>query len=185
MSEAVPNYAGEIPLPTPEETRTLAQMITDLEDAEIAVEVAEAELKARKITVLELKRSTIPALMASMHMEKFSNGELSVTVKKGIFSSVTAERAAAVHKWLEENGHGGLIKREISVPFAMGQDEQAAELRMLLDNKYPGNVKQEEWVETNSLNAFLRKQLEAEVEIPLELFGAQEYREAKVERKKK
>ena len=180
----VPNYAGEIPLPSAEETRSLARLIQDLEDAEIAVEVAEAELKARRITVQELKRNAIPELMAHMHMEEFSNGDLSVKVKKGIFSSVTQERAAAVHKWLEENGHGGLIKREVSVPFAMNQAEQAAELRGLLDQKYPGNVKQQEWVETNSLNAFLRKQLEADVAIPLELFGAQEYREAKVERKK-
>lgn len=179
------DYSADIPLPTPEETRNLAQLIRDLEDAEIAVEVAEAALSERKRTVLTLKRSTIPELMAHMHMETFSNGELSVKIKKDVFASISAERAAAAHAWLIEHGHGGLIKRELAVPFAMGQEQAAAELRRDLDTRFPGSVKQEEWVESQSLKAFLRKQLEAGVAVPLELFAAEEYREAKVERKKK
>lgn len=179
------DYSGEIPLPKPEETRDLAQLIQDLWDAELAVDVTKEALDAAKQKVLELKRFAIPDMMTAMHMEEFSNAGLKVKLKKDVFAGITVERTAAAHAWLEEHGHGGLIKRELAVAFAMQEGDKAAQLRAELDQKYPGNVKQEEWVEPQSLKAFVRKQLEAGVkDFPLELFGAQEFREAKVERKK-
>lgn len=176
----IADYSAEIPLPTVDDTRSLAQLIKDLYEAELAVEVAEAELKAKKQRVSDLELTAIPEMMAHMHMEKFSNGGLSVEVKKDVWASISAERAADAHRWLVENGHGGLIKREIAVPFAMGQEQLASDLRRELDSKFPGSVKQEEWVEPMSLKAFIRKQLEAGKVIPMELFAAQEYRKAKV-----
>ena len=185
MTVDISAYAEDVPLPSPEQTRGLADLIKALADAELAVMVAEQELEEKKAAVKNLEYQQIPELMRAMRMELFGADGLKVELVKEYWCSITAERRAAAHKWLRENNQGGLIKKEIVIPFAMGQEEQAAALEKELGERFPGNVASSEGVHAQTLKAFVKRQMEANTKnFPAELFGAQEVQKAKIKRPK-
>ena len=68
-------------------------------------------------------------------------------------------------RWLEETGNGSLIKTELKLNFGKGEREICQEAKkLLIDNNLSFNEK--EGVNTMTLNAFTREQLEKGVQFP-------------------
>lgn len=166
--------------PAQSELAMLAQFAGQLNSAELEVAKLEEALAAAKGKVTDLAERQIPELMDTLGMKTFTtkNG-FKVEVKRTIRASIPAASKDKAMKWLDDNGHSGLIKRSVLVAFDRTQEKEAAKLEQQLGKKFE-NVKTDLKVEPSTLRAWIAEQLEAGAEVPLELFGAWEQRIAKI-----
>lgn len=152
----------------------------DMEDQEIArLEAALKEAKDRRTKLVEM---VIPETFADMGLDDDSvikvNGK-GVTIKEHVFASPKAADKPKVYDWLEEHGHGGLIKRVVTVPFGRGKEEQEAAEKLVAD--YPDhNGVFERKVAPQTLRSFVTQELANGTDIPMELFNVTTKRVAQV-----
>ena len=112
--------------------------------------------------------------------KEIENTKLKLKFYKGHISE--AHRPAAV-EWLMANGHGGLIKNEVTVKFGKDEDDRArATVQSLLQQGLSPNVKQ--GVHPQTLNAFVKEQLTGGMDLPADIFGIYVGSRAKIDRKR-
>ena len=107
---------------------------------------------------------------AGVSMIKLSDGS-SVEVKPFYSARIPASKSDEAFDWLRNNGHGDLIKNQVSLEFGMKQDNEAKSL--IEDLKAKGlPVKQKTTVHPSSLRGFVREQIQdLGKDVPAELFG--------------
>lgn len=171
-------FAGSAAAPS--DLALLSDLATALNEAELDAARLEEQLAAAKAKVTDLAERQIPELMDSLGMKTFTTtAGFRVDVKRTIRASIPVARRDEAMRWLDNNGHSGLIKRSVLVAFDREQEKEARKLEEQLGNKFE-NVKTELKVESSTLRAFIGEQLAAGVAIPLDLFGAWEQRIAKI-----
>jgi len=178
----VNGYEEFMEQPSGNDLAGLSRLTDALGAAEQEVAKLEAQLESARAKVTDLAERQIPELMDNLGMRSFvtANG-FKVEVRKTIRASIPAARREEAMNWLDQHGHSGLIKRNISVAFNREQESEAAELQGALAEQFE-NVRTERKVEPSTLRAFIGEQLEAGAEVPLDLFGAWEQRVARVSR---
>lgn len=151
------------------EVQHLARILVDYDRD---IEAAEEKLKALKENARRVREEALPNAMAEVGLDKvvLQSGE-AITVKRDVYLSIPSDGKTKAYGWLEENGHGALIKTEVSVAF--GKEQREAALTFQRDCEAQGltadvNVT----VHAQTLKAFAREQLEAGKPFPLDLFGA-------------
>lgn len=127
-----------------------------------------------------IRRRHIPELMEGLGMDSFkmSDGR-EVTVDNKINASITAEHKPAAFLWLRDNNFDGIIKTNVDVSFGKGESadaEKAAEL--LREAGFEPSVAEN--VHPMTLKSFVKERLEEGDEIPTEVFGIYEFKEAKI-----
>lgn len=147
-----------------QELTEVSKLVSDILDIEGEVESIENLLKERKEKLAQLKERELPDLMNQIGMSSFKTADgKKVSVKKDYKNTIVNEEEA--FKWLEETGNGSLIKTELKLNFGKGEREACQEAKRLLsDNNLSFNEK--EGVNTMTLNAFTREQLEHGVQFP-------------------
>lgn len=161
----------------------LSALAEELVEAERKVIEAEEGLKKAQEVVRGLSEKTIPELMEKLGIETFTTTSgLKVKVKDALRVSTKKENRDEALDWLEDNGHGALVKRKIAVEFGREPEEQkkAAALRKWLATKKFVTL-EERKVEPSTLKAFIARELEAGHEVPLDVFGAVQLKETKVD----
>lgn len=155
------------------------------EHADLRIKLAEAQERANKLAneVKDLEERRIPDIMRELKLTSFTTQDgFTITLKEDVFASISEARAEQAHAWLDANGHGGLVKRNVIVAF--GRDDES------WCNRFLGNLKRYKRaldvkvtrkVEPSTLKKFAREQLavieaaEAEgaqlPDFPRELFG--------------
>jgi len=136
------------------------------------IEATEEELKKLKDVETTLSEQTIPNLMQQAGVELIKlEGGISVEVKPFYSARIPASKSEEAFDWLRANGHGDLIKNQISLEFGMKQDNEAKSL--IEDLKGRGlPVKQKTTVHPSSLRGFVREQIQdLGKDVPAELFG--------------
>ena len=95
-------------------------------------------------------------------------------------ATITAARDDEAFNWLRENGHGDLIKKQVSLEFGMKQDNEAKSIIEELKAKgLP--VKQKTTVHPSSLRGFVREQIQdLGKDVPAELFGTYVAKKTKI-----
>ena len=98
----------------------------------------EERLKTLKAEIREIEERELPdAMRACNGMTRFDLEDGSqIKVKDDIFCSIPVDKKADALKWLEENGHAGLIKHDVKVSFAKGEYDQADKLINVLNKKF-------------------------------------------------
>ena len=146
------------------------------------IEQEENKLKELKKQKQNLAEKQIPDLMEEAGFEEFkTTSGHKVQVKDYIRASIPKQNAHEAFKWLEEHGHGNVIKRGYDIQFNREQEEQAEQFQQLIDENFPQfAVKPKKKVEPQTLQALIRECLEEGEEIPMQLFGAIKQRIAKV-----
>lgn len=170
--------------PTDDGMARLDELLDQLERAESDVVQAEMVLKQVQRARDTLAEQTIPEFMSdNLGLEEVKTKDgLKVKIKKTIRASMGKRKSEGL-AWLEKHGHGGLIKRTLSVAFDRDEQSNATALAQQLQEEY--DVKQEMKVEASTLAAFVREQLEAGVDVPSDIFGIFEQRKVQVTRPKK
>lgn len=163
----------------------LSKLATELAGAEAEAARLEERLAQIKTRITDLAEKQIPEMMDSLGMAQFvTTTGFKIDVRKTIRASIPVGKREEAMEWLDAHGHGGLIKRAITVSFSRDQEQEASNLQYELADQFE-NVKADRKVEPSTLRAFIADQLEAGEEVPLELFGAWEQRVARVSRSDK
>ena len=150
----------------------ITQLAKALVDSERAVESAEEALKACKEAARLLREESMPSAMQELGLEslQLDTGQ-KITIKQDVYASIPAERKAEAFAWLEDRDFGGLIKMEVVAYFNKGSNDAA--LKLLKELEAQGfDSTLDKGIHAQTLKAFLREQIAAGAELPLELFGA-------------
>lgn len=148
----------------------------DAEVARLEALLDEAKKNQQRITEHE-----IPKLMDGLEGKiNLPDGRV-IEVGEKIRASIGGDKKPVAMRWLNDNGHGSLIKRRFVVEFSRGQEDWAKKFEAQLEaSDVPLNVKREYNVHWQTLDAFVREQLETGAELPLDLFGVFRQRFAKI-----
>jgi len=136
------------------------------------IEATEEELKKLKDVETTLSEQTIPNLMQKAGVELIKlEGGVSVEVKPFYSARIPASKSEEAFQWLRDNGHGDLIKNQVSLEFGMKQDNEAKSIIEELKSKgLP--VQQKTTVHPSSLRGFVREQIQdLGKDVPADLFG--------------
>ena len=150
----------------------IAESCNKLLETQKQIESAEEELKKLKDVETTLSEQTIPNLMQKAGVELIKlEGGVSVEVKPFFSARIPASKSEEAFQWLRDNGHGDLIKNQVSLEFGMKQDNEAKSIIEELKSKgLP--VKQKTTVHPSSLRGFVREQIQdLGKDVPAELFG--------------
>ena len=153
-------------------SKDIAESCNKLLETQKKINTAEEQLKKLKEAETILSEQTIPNLMqqAGIAMLKLKDGS-SVEVKPFYSARIPVSRSEEAFTWLRENGHGDLIKNQVSLEFGRNQDNEAKALVAELKDKGLA-VKQKESVHPSTLRGFVREQIEdLGRSVPAELFG--------------
>lgn len=153
------------------------------EAAEAEVERLEELLKEAKSNLQRITEHEIPKLMDGLEGTINLPDGRKITIAEKIRASISGDKKPMAMRWLDDHGHGGIIKRRFIVEFGKGQEEWAKQFEeQLASSSTPLNVKKERNVHWQTLDAFVREQLENGEELPLDIFGVYRQRFAKVKK---
>lgn len=157
--------------PKNEALARLTALVAEAKQKEEQLEEIATSLKTAQESLRTIISVQIPSLMRDLGLDevKLASG-LKVEIKEDVQAGIPEARRAEAHKWLEDNNHGGMIKRDITVSFNKDQQEMAAKLMTELSAIY-GAVTQKQAVHPSTLKAFVKEELEAGRPIPMDTFG--------------
>lgn len=160
----------------------LAGLVMEYVDAQALVASCEARLDEAKTGFNDVRMKRLPDFMEANDIleQKLPSG-VKVALKEELRAHVSEDRRDEAMNWLDENGHGHIIKRQVIVEFDADQEEEAREfMRELVDRPRPLSVKVKRTVHAGTLQKFLRELLEEGRPVPLKLFGVVRQKIAKV-----
>lgn len=160
------DYSQYLDSPEGGELAQLMELGNELGLASEEVARADVALKRAKAREYDLAVNTIPELMRKIGVKDFTttNGKR-IELGELLAASISEANREAAHRWLEDHGEGGMIKREITVAFNKDQEAAAKELEAKLRDSYPG-VKTKEAVHHSTLKAWVAKRLAKGEEVP-------------------
>jgi hypothetical protein len=169
--------------PTTDQLSQLSTLVRQMHDAELELAKAESELAIRKDALREVAEKQIPELMAQVGIKTFETSDgFVVSIKKTYTAAPTVAQRDEAYDWLEQHGHGGLVKRTVEVGFGVKQGAEAAALMDKLRKDFE-DVRGERKVESATLRAWVRQRIESGDAFPRELFNARVFDRADVKQK--
>jgi predicted component of viral defense system (DUF524 family) len=151
--------------------KTLTDKANKMVELEQLVEEKQASLKSTQKELKTLSEEDIPALLSEVGLSEITltNGK-KISTSAYYYGRITEHNQQEAFEWLQNNGHGDIIKNVVSVSFGRDEDVNAEKLLSnLQDNGYTTNGKK--WVEPMTLKAFIREQVESGNDLPLETFN--------------
>jgi hypothetical protein len=153
-------------------------------DLEHQVADLEEQIKIRKAALQKVSESDIPEAMDELDMQEFKLRDgRKITLEQSYHAKIAEKNRPVAFSWLRETGHGGVIKRVISVAFGSGEDREARNfLRRLERSKTlrDKEVKDKEDIHPQTLKALMRELKEEGEEFPEDAFGLYVRRYAKI-----
>ena len=145
----------------------------EIKALEILLDIAQDKLK-------HLSEESIPQLLDGLEgTVKLTDGR-TVTVKEKIRGNISSDKKLFAMKWLEDHDHGDIIKRRFIIEFNRDQENIAKDFEKMLFENGVLNVKKEQNVHWQTLDAFVREQLSEGSGMPLDLFGVYRRRNASI-----
>jgi len=163
-------------------TKTLSNLVRQLEDINANIEHAEAELKKLKQEKNRLSMENIPALMDEMGVDRIDVDGVSVQLGSFVSASIPPDRKQEAYEWLRENGLDDIIKNEVILGFGRGEDETAQKIMLDLENR-GFHPEAKTHIHAMTLKAFVRERVKNGQPIDLDLFGAFVGKTANLKRK--
>lgn len=156
-------------VPSNEQMQELSYLIEQFFSYEKKIAEAEKELEHLKDNFKNISENRIPATLQAMGMKSFVTLEgKEVSFEKRWTGSISEENKVAAHKWLEDNGHGSIIKNSVSANIPKGPDslKMQKEIEDFLNQKKDVVVKSEKAVHYKTLEAFIKEQKAKGVDLP-------------------
>lgn len=147
--------------------RELSQLANKLKDAQNEVDQCELELKRAETKRDFLREEKIPELMLELGFDEFkTTSGLKIEIKdKMVYCEISEKNKPTTYAWMDDNGHGGMIKRTITVSFDRDQEEKARELQESLREDYPG-VRERGEIHWQTLQKWVKDRLKEGEAIP-------------------
>ena len=156
------------------------------EAASLEQKIAETEqtLKDHKQSLYKITDEQLPEALETMGLQKFTLKDGSEISVKPIYSaSIPKDRKDEAFQWLRDHEFGDLVKNNVTVTFARGEDDKAKKFVDLCMSKN-FTPSQLEKVEPMTLKAWLRERVEGGDAVPLDLFGGYISQRATIKRSK-
>ena len=159
----------------------LADMADRMQAKERRIQELNEELEKETAELRDISTIEIPAFFDQIEGKlKLDDGrEIVVATKIRAGIKKDAETASEAYRWLDEKGHGALIKNVCVIEFPKEKGEEAAELFREL-RKRGFNVKIDRMVHWQTLTSWVKTQLKKGVELPFELLGIYKGQETKI-----
>ena len=143
------------------ELKTLSENITRFLRIGGMIGNTEERLRKLKEQYRRLSEEDLPQKMAELGMQdlRLEDGSR-ITIDMFYATRINNNNRGAAHAWLRQQGHGDIIKNQVSVSFGKGEDETALETMTLLEQEglFPA---QKESVHPSTLKAFVRERIES------------------------
>lgn len=174
---------GEVEeLASPGDLKKLSELAKAMFDAEEAVRKADEKLKEEKAKLRGIAERDIPALMDQCGVSEFATTTgLKLKIKRLIRASISKANLLKAVAWLDKHGHGGLVKRNVSIDFTRQQEEEAKGLADELREKGFENVATKHAVHAGTLSAWVKERRSNGEAVPEKLLGVSEHTVAKIE----
>jgi hypothetical protein len=130
----------------------------------------EDQVKRKKAELLQTNDAIVQLMEQRGVKEiKLTSGD-AVSYKSFVKASITKDKESDAFKWLQDNGHGDVIKNIVSVRFGKGEDQNA---NKLIDDLEQNGLSpdQKRKVEPMTLIALVGEQINLGKDIPLETFS--------------
>lgn len=165
------------------EIQVLCNKVLKLQELKAGIEDELKELNKEEERYIT---NIIPEALHAVGMEsiRLEDGT-TLTVKEDIKCHLSQERKPAAFKWLDANGHGGLIKTELKGAFSKKERTQALELLKQINQLSGGRFKLDQSVHHSTLKAFIKQCLSDGVDIDEALFGIYTFKTTKIKKSKK
>lgn len=173
---------------------TLAEVVAlgeKLERLDAEAAELEARLRAKSKEIRQLADRELPDALGQLGLQELTLADgVKVGLKEVVSAGIGDENREQAHGWLRAEGHGDLIKNEVTVTFGKGEDEYAEKLVARIQEAHEdgelrfGSCEQRERVHPQTLLAFIREQLRGGAPLPLEMFKVYVGQVAQVKRPK-
>jgi len=173
MNNLLEEMEMDVSLPTigDNSLKEMSDLCAEQAALEEEIKQLEEQLKAKAKAARKLSEEIIPAKMSELGLESLTLKDGSfVKVKQKVQASIPIRFRDEAFNWLRENGHGDLIKNQVSATFGKGEDSSANDFIDKISS-LGLEPSQKVWVEPMTLKAFVREQINEGKEIPMEKFG--------------
>jgi len=156
---------------TDKELKSITQIAEKQISLQQEVTSIEERLKAKKADLRLVSEQLLPEAMQSANLMEFVTASgFKISVSPFYQAYISADNSETAFKWLEDNGHGDLIKNQISISFGKSENEKAKDTIATLRQKgLSPSIKL--GVHPQTLKAFVKEQLTNGKDIPSEPFG--------------
>ena len=151
--------------------KEMADLCAEQVALEEEMEQLSEQLKAKATAARKLSQEIIPARMSELGLESLTLADgSSIKVKQLIHASIPVKYREAAFQWLRDNGHGDIIKNQVSATFGKGEDTSASNFIDKIE-ELGYQPQQKVWVEPMTLKAFVREQITNGSELTTDKFG--------------
>lgn len=163
----------------------ISEVAREAMERERRVEELQDQLEEERAQLRLVREKTLPDLMDVAEMDEVTTRDgIVIKVSENLRGSIPKKTEAEALRWLEENDHGNLIKRQFTIEFGKGDEAWANKFeRDMARRKKPLNMKRRAAVHPQSLLAFCREQLSEGEVLPLDIFGVFRQRVANIKTK--
>lgn len=167
-------------IPRAEKLKELSEMITKMREYEVQIKRVTNILDNLVAKHKEYDSMLIPDLFDELGLRKIalSDGQ-TVEVKTKYAAAVTEENQEHCFSWLTDNGHESIIKYEVKTDIKKGEKEQKEKLVAFLD-ELGVSYQDKKFVHWQTLQAFVKEQIESGSDFPKDLFKVFPVRSTKV-----
>ena len=161
----------------------LRQLADELQEAEAEVAEAQAELEKKQGLLKDLEEIRIPDATQGMEGVFDLGDGRKLELKEHVRGSIAGEKAAPAIKWIDENGYGHIVKRQLIFEFDRdSMDKYEAFIKFVEDYVRKNNIVMQPKfnVHPQTLMAWMREMLSNGEQFPKEVFGFYHQRKAKV-----
>lgn len=156
--------------------------VLDLKEADAEVARIEEELDAAKKRQRKIAEVDLPSLMEEAGQQELTTADgYKISIRENVRAHIKAADQPKAFAWLIENGHEKLIQRTFTFKFGNNQADAAEVFEdtvTKLDSLPEYDDKR--GVHASSLSSFVKAELEAGREVPLDLLGVHRQRVAQV-----
>jgi hypothetical protein len=174
--------AGQV-VSTDDDKKRVARLAMTQVQLEQKVIDLEETLKKVKEELRRVAEQDLPEAMDKIGMAEFKLTDgTKIAVSKFYNASIGDEHKPKAFAWLDDNGHGSIIKTEVAVNFGKGDLELARAFQEWARGWNGASIDPEldQSVHWQTLRAFVKEQVESGAGLPFDLFGVYIGRKAKI-----
>ncbi len=150
----------------------LVSLSNSMTQKERRVEELEEELRTAKQELRDIQEEQIPDVMMELGVSDvtLTDGR-KLTIKEDIHAKIADKNRQEAHAWMVEHGYGDIIKNQVVVNVETGNQESLNSLLGILNNNAYEDYSLKNNIHFQTLKKFVKENIEAGVDIPLNLFG--------------
>lgn len=149
----------------------ISNYATEMHDLEKQIAEAEQKVKRLQEQHRQIAEERLPELFERVGISEIkTRSGLPLKLKNRVHANLSKDRKPNGIAWLDANGQGGMVRRQVIIDFDKTQADKVEKLLKLIGRGWP-NHRTELDVNAQTLKAFIKRQLEAGLTIPRDIFG--------------